>query len=158
MERALIQKGCFYIGKRQRIREVILDSGWWVDWRDIDPKPLTIVGSRRKRGAALISRSPLGPRGKSSQRKYRPRLAMPKADRLSLSEPHLSKVQLVDQRTRQIVVSAFANCGRALAHVRGSYWPKTGNRATIMAVAQSRPAARSCRTMVRADRKGGTRR
>ena len=32
-----------------------------------------------------------------------------------------SKVQSVDQRMRWNAVSAFANCGRAVAHVRGSY-------------------------------------
>src|SRR6478609_9129318 len=34
----------------------------------------------------------------------------------------LSKVQSVDQRIRN-AVSAFANCGRAVAHIRGSYVP-----------------------------------
>jgi hypothetical protein len=34
-----------------------------------------------------------------------------------------SKVQSVDQRMRLEWVSAFANCGRAVAHVRGSYVP-----------------------------------
>ena len=34
----------------------------------------------------------------------------------------LSKVPLVDQRMC-LAVSAFANCGRAVAHVRGSYGP-----------------------------------
>jgi hypothetical protein len=33
----------------------------------------------------------------------------------------LSKVQSVDQRMASNAVSAFANCGRAVAHVRGSY-------------------------------------
>jgi hypothetical protein len=46
-QKSLIQKGCFYIGKRQRIREVILDSGWCVDWRDIDPKPLTWLAQKK---------------------------------------------------------------------------------------------------------------
>ena len=35
----------------------------------------------------------------------------------------LSKVQSVDQRMRN-AVSAFANCGRAVAHVPGSYVPR----------------------------------
>ena len=35
----------------------------------------------------------------------------------------LSKVQSVDQRMRLNAVSAFANCGRAVAHIRGSYVP-----------------------------------
>ena len=40
--------------------------------------------------------------------------------------PVLSKVQSVDQRMRLgNAVSAFANCGRAVAHVRGSYVPAT---------------------------------
>ena len=44
----------------------------------------------------------------------------------SISE--LSKVQSVDQRMRLWnAVSAFANCGRAVAHVRGSYGPRTGH-------------------------------
>ena len=34
----------------------------------------------------------------------------------------LSKVQSVDQRMR-LGMSAFANCGRAVAHLRGSYVP-----------------------------------
>jgi hypothetical protein len=34
----------------------------------------------------------------------------------------LSKVQSVDQRMRN-AVSAFANCGRAVAHFRSSYVP-----------------------------------
>src|SRR6476660_8733246 len=35
-----------------------------------------------------------------------------------------SKIQSVDQRTRLgNAVSAFANCGRAVAHVQGSYVP-----------------------------------
>src|SRR5580692_3464271 len=33
----------------------------------------------------------------------------------------LSKVQSVDQRMRRNAVSAFANCGGAVAHVRGRY-------------------------------------
>ena len=37
--------------------------------------------------------------------------------------PKASKVQSVDQRMRLNAVSAFANCGRAVAHVRGSYVP-----------------------------------
>ena len=38
----------------------------------------------------------------------------------------LSKVQSVDQRMRLgNAVLAFANCGRAVAHVRGSYVPQT---------------------------------
>ena len=35
----------------------------------------------------------------------------------------LSKVQSVDQRVRWNAASAFANCGRAVAHVRASYGP-----------------------------------
>jgi hypothetical protein len=38
----------------------------------------------------------------------------------------LSKVQSVDQRIRN-AVSAFANCGRAVAHIRGSYVPNSGS-------------------------------
>ena len=40
-----------------------------------------------------------------------------------LSISRLSKVQSVDQRIAWNAVSAFANCGRAVAHVRGSYVP-----------------------------------
>ena len=41
----------------------------------------------------------------------------------------LSKVPSVDQRMRLECGVAFANCGRAVAHVRGSYVPvKSGSR------------------------------
>ena len=36
----------------------------------------------------------------------------------------LSKVQSVDERMRLNAVSAFANCGRAVARVRGSHVPQ----------------------------------
>jgi hypothetical protein len=39
----------------------------------------------------------------------------------------LSKVQSVDQRMCRECVSAFANCGRAVAHVRGGYVPNIGS-------------------------------
>ena len=47
----------------------------------------------------------------------------PRGDCCTAALALLSKVQSVDQRMRLGAVSAFVNCGRAVAHVRGSYVP-----------------------------------
>jgi hypothetical protein len=63
----------------------------------------------------------------------------------------LSKVQSVDQRMRLwSAVSAFTNCGRAVAHVRGSYVPEpvVSNR--------SKTCAYSITSSARASRVGAT--
>ena len=46
----------------------------------------------------------------------------------------LSKVQSVDQRMRPECGVAFANCGRAVAHVRGSYGPRLCENGTLRIV------------------------
>jgi hypothetical protein len=89
MKKSLIQKGCFYIGKRQRIREVLTAHDVWVDWRDIDPETSDYSWLAQKKGNCSPKAFAAWATRKVEPEEVQARLAMPKADRLRLSEPHL---------------------------------------------------------------------
>ena len=86
-------------------------------WRKIKLIPRGFYVNRMLKGSASLSSSTFS--RFASGRKSRPAGSRSRTLRLS-------KVQSVAQRMRLgMPVSAFANCGRAIAHVRGSYGQRT---------------------------------
>jgi hypothetical protein len=89
MKLSLIQKGCFYLGKRQRIREVLTADDWSVEWRDIDAETIDYSWLAQTKGSCSPKTFGAWATRKVEPEEVQARMAMPKSDRMNLSEPHL---------------------------------------------------------------------
>jgi hypothetical protein len=87
MKHANIKMGRFYIGgESHRIREVIDANEVWVDWRDIDPETVDNVPLLQVKGQCSPKTFAAWAKRKVEPEEVRERLAMPKAERIRLSQ------------------------------------------------------------------------
>jgi hypothetical protein len=86
MKQSDILKGYFYVGgKGHRIREVLHNNGWSVDWRDADPESVDYNWLAQKNGSCEPRVFASWAKRKVEPEEVQERLAIPKGDRIAMS-------------------------------------------------------------------------